>query len=66
MKTKGSGGTMTSRQRDKVEVATAAARVRRGDVENSHLQTKRVVPTDSHRKRLADQTQFRAPTHYPT
>ena len=56
MKTKGSGDTMASRQRDRVEAATAAARVRRDDVENSHLQTERVVPTGSHRRQLTDQT----------
>lgn len=37
------------------------AREREGDVEESHLRSGRVAPTDLHKRRLTDQAQFCAP-----
>lgn len=60
MKTGGTDGTIVGRQCDRVG-ARARERERGGDVEDSHLRAGRVAPTSSHKRRLADQAQFRAP-----
>lgn len=59
VRTRGTYGTIAPRQYDRDEVDAATTRVRRGDVDDFHLHTGRVAPTDSYRKWLADQ--FRAP-----
>lgn len=58
MKTIGIDGTFVGRQRDRDVVSSRD----RGDVvEDSHLRAERVSSTDSHRRRLVDQTQFHVP-----
>lgn len=59
MKTICANGMIVGRYRDRV--ITARDRERGCEVDDSHLWTGRVAPTRSHRRRLADQTQFRAP-----
>lgn len=58
MKTRGTYGLIVDRQRD---IDATGARHVGGGVKDSHLREVRGALTSSHRRRLANQAQFRTP-----